>query len=1319
MPIDPMQFLGGIDTDSPNEAIGKGWVRSAWDVIWRGPQGNRRPETVLGTTLVPNALLPNTGTHKTIGVKYDAVYRRVFFLNYNSTGKHGIYIYNSGAQPIATFQVLMQVGTNTVGDPLGFTADGWISSIDILYADAPIGPILFFVDAQGRATQININRYLAGTYPAVQRSYVDVIKAPPVMAPQVTYENDYTVQANNLINALWQFAYGFIYDNNEKSVISTASIVPLPTYPFDPTKNIDKSQNARIAVYVQTGDATVKTIRIYGRQTKDGATKDWQILADLKKSDFGIQDNTIYKYLFYSTGSYLTEDITFAVLPFDIVPLQSNCGVLLNGNTPAYAGLLEGYDFFNALLSVTAANQTIPRYTVNGALFFAAYNGQYSAGTQPQITCYLTGTGNNDGSGHPTTLYWPPASLHVRAKSGNTDISFLASFALVGTISLMLSTLRTQAEGAGWIFVASDANSITLYYPTGTVTLQSSYILGLDNLPTFPYNFPQLAFYPEAAYQWGPKYFDAYGRTNGIISNSTGQVSSPPYSTAAGTDITEFTLDVSAFKPPAWARYWRPCRTDNLTFDRFLQWVSDAAYAGTGQLVNVQYAYFGVSNIAAYNTSVGATQGVISYGATSFAPGDRIRVQGRFAANGAFTPLNLDYAIISVVVNPVIGGLAKTGTFIQIAYPTADISGDFKFDGTSDFQNYKILIYNYKAQNTAAQNLFYEIGETFEIGNPGTPNAYHMGNVADNVVKVSEGDVFFRIRNVPIQNEYDINTGTYDSGVPYSTLWVNPGGGATPIVSNGIWEIIGGLPNTAGLGAAQYPNFSNIDYTIQNQGAESFNVRLRGTIPVVDKVDPNGQFSLYVKIATTGNGITTYQILPLQTGLAPGVTNNYQFDSTIVLPPSGKLWIIAYKVNEMIIGGFSLKLDVIRNRTIAVFDPSFSDIYNLKKNSDNRPSVIDATAKQTFFPTLFRFAEPYVPGTNIFNANRFFDANKDEFDASHGQVRRMVQWQRRLRIGQERKWGEVGVYSKFIKNNNGAVQLIVNDQIIEKNNIQYYDGDFGLGNQTEVAINGFQLWFFDPVRGAFCRISLDGIKVISEEFLVQTFAGSLTPAYLNDYSYPYGGNARVLLLYHYASDRYAETLFSFQPGTMGDVSLPAQTIAFVERTNLFSSYYRYAPDAFVSAENQLISFSQGQLYIHNDAGEDRNYYGVPIIPELEMIFNDPELLSKTLKGFSYQAFNNKLWTAKNVGDISTSFYNPQTGLQQISQLIAKDFSIDEGQANAAFLKDANSGINPAVAINEGDYLKGFWLRIKLTAPDNGFNALFAPRLRWTPSPKTP
>lgn len=1314
MPFNPIRFTGGIDTDSPNENIQPGWVRAAYDLIWRGPVGNRRPETNYGTTLIPNALLPG-GTNLTIKGLYDQVYKRIFFWNWNSGGNHGIYVYNTAAQPIGQFQRLIQTGINTVGDPLGFTASGWISSADILYADNPIGPILFYVDSLGRPTQININRYLGGVYPAIQRSYIDVIKAPPIMAPQVTYENDPTVQANGLVNSLWQLAAAWFSDNNEKTVISTASKLPLPTTSFDPTQTYPTDQNARLGVYVPTGDATVKTIRIYGRSTTNGTTTDWMILADINKAQYAVGDNTTYKYLFYNTGSYITEDPTFAVLGFDVVPLQAAAQVLLNGNTPAYGGITEGYNYFNPSLTTAATNRMIPYYSVNGTLFFATTNGAFN-GSQPLVQMFLTGAGTNNGNNNPQTLVNPPAVLFVRAKSSGTEVGFSYTNVAGSSIPAILAGLQAAAVTAGWVFASSDDNSIIMYYPTGTVVLESSYLTRATDAGS-GYNFPQLSFYPQAAVQLGPIYFDAAGRTNGVISNLQGQVTTPAY--AGGNSTPKLTLTMNSI-PPAWAVYWRPARTDNLTFGRYLDWVSDAAWSGPGQLSETQYGYFGVTNIFAYNTSISATQGVISYGATSFTPGDRIRIQGIYAVNGTFTQLDLDYAILGVAVNPVVSGVVKQGTFIQINYPAADISANFKLDGTSNFQNYKILIYNYKARNASSQNVFWEVGETFGIGNPGTPQAYHFGNIADNVVELSDGDIYFRPRTVPIQNEYYIPTGGFDQTSTYGTLWINPGGNATPIVDNGIWKIIGGVQKVAGLSNITYPLYSDNDMLILNESGLPFSVRLRGEPSVVDKTNANGQFAMYVKIVLPGNVVSTTQILALQTGLVPGATNTFVIDATVVLPPGGKLWMINYCVNEMLIGGFQLTLDVIRSISLMVFDSSFSDIYALRVNSDNRPSVIDSTALQTFYPTLFRWAEPYVPGTNTYLANRFFDVNKDEFDASHGQVRRMVQWQRRLRIGQERKWGEVGVYSKFIKNNTGATDLIVNDQIIEQNNIQYFDGDFGLGNQTEIAVNGFQLWFYDPVRGAFCRLSLDGMKNISEEFMVQTLAGSFTPAYLLPFVYSSVGTSRVVMCYNYTKDRFAETLFGFQSGALaGYPNMAGQSVVFCEKTNMFTGVWQFAPDAFVCAENQLYSFSGGNLFIHSDTGNNRVYYSTPIIPQVDLIFNDQEVIKKTFQYLSYQTFNNKIWIAKTIGDINTSFFNPQTALQQVSQLLAVDFENREGQINSALLRDANSAPNPGPAIVEGDYLKGYWIRVLLTATDSGFNAIFNPRMAWNPSTKTP
>jgi hypothetical protein len=436
----------------------------------------------------------------------------------------------------------------------------------------------------------------------------------------------------------------------------------------------------------------------------------------------------------------------------------------------------------------------------------------------------------------------------------------------------------------------------------------------------------------------------------------------------------------------------------------------------------------------------------------------------------------------------------------------------------------------------------------------------------------------------------------------------------------------------------------------------------------------------------------------------------------MIVPPGGRLWLQNYAVNALDVGGFSLQLDVIRTATINVFDPSFSDIYNLKTNSDNKPSIIDVTAKSTFFSTLFRWGQAYQLGTELNNSNRFFPLDFDEFNKAYGQIQRLYQWQSELRIFQERRCAHVGVFAKFIKDNGGGTSLVTTDDIISKNNVEYYEGNHGIGSQSSGLINsGFQSYFPDPVTGDLLRLSLDGIKNISEEFHVQAFAGNNLPNYLNQYTYQFGGNASIIGCYNYKKDKDGEVIFLLQGGTGPLGTVPGQAMAFNEVKNSFTGQYDFNFDAIVCCENQLFSFNNGQLFIHNNTTNYANFCGVQFNPSIELIFNDATPIKKTFLTLSYQA--NQFWEAFNVGDVLTSLINPQTGLPQISQLITPDFEITEGLYTGAYLRDANSGLNAQLALVEGDYLKGFYLRVLLAYRGSNFAYIYAPTTKYSRSDK--
>lgn len=1317
MPIEIKQLAGAMNADDPNENLGKSFHRTARNVEFYGVPGNMRAQTINGTNLIPNDLLPGTGVNMTIGAHYDAVNQRIFFFNYNSAGRHCIFIYYTLTAVISR---LIEVGISTQGDPLAFTPTR-ITSIDILYGDPADGDLLFYVDSLGRPRKFNINRLTGGFYPILKDDYFKVIKSPAVMPAKCVYENDFTVDSNNLINVLFQFAYTPIYDDNEQAVLSSGSKVPLPVDPFDTANNIPQTRNSRIAIYVETGDINVKKIRLYGRQTKAGEPTDWFVIETLIKADLNIPDNSIYRYLFYNTGNYVAALVSFTDLEQDYVPQKANCQALLAGKTISYAGITEGYDFVNTPFSLSENYATLPTYTINGVLLFAHSNGIFTGG-QPQITIYLTGLGTNDGFGNPTDLEKGPSALFVRAKSDNSDISFTYNNGAGNrNIATLLFDLRGQAASAGWVYVSNTTNSLTMYYPTGNVVIQASGVNGTSS-DVSVYRSPMFAFYPSASYQWGLVYYDEDGRTNGVASNFSGEIETLVYT---GTDNqgTQILINLAAITPPAWASYFHLVRTDNLTYNKHLYWATNQAFnnynAASGD-PSLKYAFLSVTNIFDYNVSINQANNsaeqspVVKY---DFAQGDRVRILARYDVNGVKTVLNYDYAIVGTSIDPVINGSVQIGTFLKIYYPSGDINANFSFDGTDSFQNYEILIYSYKQYNPTNENVFYEIGEQYGIGFPGTNQAYHMGNVADNVIAITDGDILYRQRNVPVGNTYYITVpqnGFSNQFVTKATATST----AAPI-TNASFEINQQIPAAAGLTAATYPTYPNTNEQFWNHLGVTSQIRIRGTYQV--RGDVPLTTSLLAKIVSPTNQITIQYIINNKSIAQSTVQSSYEidFDAYIPVPANYKVWILwgnqsASGVSNLYIDAFVMRLDVIKNVVINIYEPSFSDTYNIVTNSDSRSDIVDTDAKQTYFSTLFRYSEPYQLGTNINNTNRFYPNNIDEWTKDFGDVLRLVAWERELRIYQKRRVGHTGIYAKFIKDNDGNNTLVTTDGIISPNNIEYFEGSFGLGNQaTSLIVSGFQNYFFDPVRGAILRLSLDGIKNLSEEFKMQSFAGNSGPNYLNNYAYQFGGNAMIMGCYNFKKNKEGEVIFVMQGGTSGGNTIPSESLAFNEKNNTFTSFYDFAPDQLICAENTLYSFYGGNIYPHTNPLH--NFYGTDYAASIKLVFNENIAIKKKYLAIAYQG--NQIWFCPLIGDINTSMINPQTSLQQISQLIEQDFELQENIRYASFLYDANSGIDQALALVSGDYLSGVWIECNLVLQRNDFGWIYAPYINYILSPR--
>ena len=405
-----------------------------------------------------------------------------------------------------------------------------------------------------------------------------------------------------------------------------------------------------------------------------------------------------------------------------------------------------------------------------------------------------------------------------------------------------------------------------------------------------------------------------------------------------------------------------------------------------------------------------------------------------------------------------------------------------------------------------------------------------------------------------------------------------------------------------------------------------------------------------------------------------------------------------YYHNRSIYGDLEIATPVASNYLLP--DANYNDFYPSAINGNGRAEIIDVNARQVFNPTLVRFSYEYQQGTNINGLNRFYPLNYDEYDRSFGIIKKMFIEGRRLFIFQQFETGVVPILTQIVKDT-AENPLEANSDIL-LNKISYpYLGKHGIGDVPEsFAYSQGAKYFLDSNKGQAIRLSQDGATVISLVYECNEFFTAQLAAYGNGLDngiaatgQVYMGNPTVYGSFDVGNDKYIlnfEQIRRYSDPSTLVFSQDAVSIAFYESRNPmegFEAYLSYHSEGMCALNTLFTSFKDGVMWKHNSATRC-NFYGVQYEANITPCFNDAPRIKKTFELSSYEA--NQYWVSGTNGDVRSSQPNPQTGDPQISQLISRDYSIDEGNYYAALWRDANS---PGGYLN-GDVLKGNWLTIK-------------------------
>ena len=1103
MPIINNPFNGKLNLDVANYRISNGDYIDALNITKdsQGTGQDRVVANILGNTLLAYTL--PSGINKIIGFYPDKIRGRAYYFLWNSNGYNSILYYNEISGIISR---VFESKTNSDGiDILNFNPSYKVLSINIFYRDDE-GDLLFFNDGINPPKKINVNLY-SDYGNSWKLEYLLIAKAPPVMPAKVVYENDSTIDINNLRNKLFQFSYRYVFDDNEKSVWSSKSIVPLPQQDtLSLTNDSEYKNNSLISVSFSTGDINVRSIELSFREVTNGVTSDWYLIRNIKKLENSISDNDIHTYKFYNDGVYFLLDVVETSQLQDYVPQKANASELANGNVLLYSGITEGYNKTNMnLLSYSNREADSYYFDKNGLLFFASCKGLDSGISGNEMKVYLYGTVDNITAPYGLTN---PAGIYsinvVNSIGANIGINYTYNSSTKITAASILGYISALLVSNGWVQVGSISNNILTVSYTNGFNLYSSGVKYLS--PTGSPDNTIFANAWESGYEYAIQYFDNQGRTIGS-QNSIDASFFTQSSNGYKYPITK--LEIKN-RPPLEAFYYQVLRSNNTTFNKRLTWISNAAYetpTQTGFENTVQrFVYINIDNINEYNKQISSTSNVVSY---SYTEGDRIRFLSKYNILGSeivYTKV-YDYQVVGYETSIQTNFGVKVGNYIKIFYPENDISINFQFNGDPSFLHYKILLYNYTSNASSDLKSFFEFGKCFGIGNKGTINAYHIGleqtQSSSNpiavpaIVSATNGDLFYRKRKVLYYeyNEFSLEGQDVVNENVIFPLKINIQTSATGVaIDNDAYLIqTQDFANFSGY----YPSYSDTNQFFYNKSAtDALEVKISFN-GVVSNDDYNAFFINAILCGPT----SAVKGIILTEPQYPWFQISYQFEinRVIIVPPLYKMWIgigvTAGTVGKsMTISASKVNFYVNHSKIVDIIESSFSDTYNLITNSNGRVSVIDENAKQTYFPTLIRFGQAYQVSTNVNGLNRFYFENFDEYDRSFGDVMRLHVRDRYLKVYQKFKVGNVPILTQIIKDITGNPLQANTDQLINK--IQYYAGDYGIGDaSTSLAWNNFSDYFVDNYRGVVCRLSQDGITPISIINFTNAFFVSKLSAY--------------------------------------------------------------------------------------------------------------------------------------------------------------------------------------------------------------------------------
>lgn len=340
-----------------------------------------------------------------------------------------------------------------------------------------------------------------------------------------------------------------------------------------------------------------------------------------------------------------------------------------------------------------------------------------------------------------------------------------------------------------------------------------------------------------------------------------------------------------------------------------------------------------------------------------------------------------------------------------------------------------------------------------------------------------------------------------------------------------------------------------------------------------------------------------------------------------------------------------------------------------------RPNISNVNAKQQNLFNHIRFSGQLFQNTQINNLSRNDASDYIQVSSKFGAITKLVEIGYVLKVLQEKNLNSVYLSRTQLTNTDGSTNLsAVNTPL---GTINPSESLYGSKYPRSVIRNNRSLYFLDTMQGAFIKDDNNGSEQISETRKMNRFFTDLCRKIES-------GLYTVVMTGSY-DIRHEEAIFNVSLTLIASpYTVTYYTVAYSEIKNKFTTFYTYNTEQLEDIGQQLISFKNGELYLHNKTTNYNEFYGVDYPQKITIVGNKNPKFNKIFTNTAIRT--NGEWNVPEMRILPTLNY--PIGMK--SRLKKAKFVNKEGVQYASFMNDMTDPryATPTEALINGRPLRG-------------------------------